>query len=78
VLSVTSISREFLRVIRADPTGFVRRSCGCLRSSRSWIGSAGSHGGIRPGADPTGPLVKSHGTQPPYTVRAIVIAQRGS
>jgi hypothetical protein len=48
VLSVTLISRELLRVIRADPTGFVHRPCGCLRSSWSWIGSAGSNGGVRP------------------------------
>jgi hypothetical protein len=38
----------------------------------------GFSGGNRPGADPTGPLVKSHGRQQPYTVRAIVIARRGS
>lgn len=45
------IPREFLRVFRADPTGFVHRFCGCLRSSWSWAGSGDPNGSNRPQAD---------------------------
>lgn len=44
------IPREFLRVIRADPTGFVHVFCGYLRSIWSWVGSGDPNGSNRPGA----------------------------
>jgi hypothetical protein len=45
------IPREFLRVIRADPTGFVQHLFGNLRSSWSWVGAVDPNGGNRPTAD---------------------------
>ncbi len=42
------IPREFLRIVRADPTGFVHRFCGCLRSSWSRVVSGDPNGSNRP------------------------------
>jgi hypothetical protein len=51
------VPREFLREIRADPTGFVPHFRGNLRSRCSLVGSGDPNGSNRPTADAgTSPL----------------------